>query len=86
MSQVKPMPPRTWTAARAVGDAGLAGEELRGGRRAVGVAGAADRRRRPRPRRSAARASSTRTYMSASRCLIAWNDPIGTPNCSRSSA
>ena len=23
--------------------------------------------------------------MSASRCLIAWNEPIGTPNCSRSS-
>ena len=50
-------------------------------------------RRRPRSSSKIAaaayvalRASSTRTYMSASRCLTAWNEPIGTPNCWRSSA
>ena len=51
---------------------------------------------RPRPESSASTASaasqatdvicSTRTAMSASRCLTAWNCPIGRPNCTRTFA
>jgi hypothetical protein len=29
------------------------------------------------------RTASTSTYASASRCVTAWNDPIGRPNCTR---
>ena len=40
MSQVKPMPPSTCTAARLLAMPGVAGEQLRGGRRAGRVTGA----------------------------------------------
>ena len=85
ISQVNPMPPSTCTAVRPLA--------IRRRRRAASRCSPRSRcrrrgrrRRSRRPRRSRSRASSTRTYMSASRCLTAWNEPIGTPNWCRSSA
>src|SRR3546814_603549 len=79
MSQVKPMPPSTWiavvafsiaaSAARSLAPAAArAGSELSGSSSTAAAA------------YMALCAHWVRTYMSASRCLIAWNEPIGTPN------
>ena len=83
-SQVKPMPPSTWMQSLAQEYAASS---------AVPAARAATRPRTPALSSTAraashasTRACSTRTSMSAHRCLIPWNCPMGRPNCSRTFA
>ena len=84
-SQVKPMPPSSWMQSLAAVD-GPVGDQSA----AAAVASAGLLVVPPPTARAASQASASsarpRTSMSASRCLTAWNCPMGRPNCRRTLA